>query len=189
VRRRMMMRACASFRSIADDDSWDKEKERAAAKEKAIKELIYEVSNQKLSLRRIGVGVEGELVTEAEKKIARKILDYLIWDVEQGKLVALADVVSTRYDFKGSKFFPVAFWKVEVMRANVVHTVLIYELEKESANLKDKIWWYIGRDIAGEKIENMPTKHRGQIIRQDVVATDPALWTQGVENLIKNFKN
>jgi hypothetical protein len=173
--------------SVSDEESWGREKHRAGEKEIEIKGLIYLLSDKKLALRRVGVGVEGEDVDDEEKVMARKILDYVIWNVESGELLALADIVSTRYSFEGSKFFPVALWKKEVMNANAIPTALIYELEKEPAELKDRIWWYLGCDIGGEIIKSMPTRHRGQIIHQDVVASRIDLWKRGVNQLIERL--
>lgn len=96
----------------------------------------------------------------------------------------MADVVSTNYNFKDSLFFPVAYWKVKVMRANVIPTAFIYELEKEPGPMKDRIWWYHGNDIQGETVWGMPTRHRGQIIPQDVLKTERELWVKGLESLV-----
>jgi len=183
-------RFCKAMRSISDRDSWEGEKKRAAAKEREIKKLIWTLSQGKISLRPVGIGVEGKYVSKAEKSISRAILDYVVWNVEKRKLVAIADIVSVRWGGeKGvGEFFPVALWKNQVMNINsIIPTALIYELELEKSEMKDRIWCYMGMDIAGEIVEKMPTWHRGQIIYQDVVKSAPTLWTRGLENLVKKL--
>ena len=177
---------CKTMRSVSDKDSWGREKKRAAAKEREIKKLIWTLSQGVLSLRPIGVGVEGKYVSKSEKTISRAILDYVIWNVKKRKLVALSDIVSTRWGGeKGlGKFFPVALWKKDVMIANTILTTFIYELELEKAVMKDRIWWYIGTDIAGEIEKNMETWHRGQVILQDVVKSSVKLWVRGLDKIV-----
>lgn len=167
------------------------EKRKQAQKERYVRQLIWRLSKGELALRKVGVGTErfGK-VGKDEKSISQSILDYVIIKVKSKRLIALADVVSTTYDYQGSKFFPVALWKVEVIKvnANVLPSALIYTLEKEKAHyLKDRIWWYIGRDVKGETVLNMPTSHWGTTILQDVVKSAPNAWTGGLEKLITNL--
>lgn len=176
-------------RSLSDDDSWGKEIKKAAVKEKEIKKLIYNLSERRLSLRKVGVGVESKYVSKAEKSMSRKIVDYVVWNVKCGKLIAIADIVSTNYGgAKGKgKFFPVSLWKKEVMNVNVLPTALVYELELEPAEMKDRVWWFVGTDISGDVVEKMRTWHRGQVVYQDVVVSDVKLWTRGLECLIQRL--
>ena len=155
--------------------------------ERAIKKSIEELSGGKLILIPMGYGATSDKPLK-EIPVEQKI-KHLDFDVKcNRKFIAIIEVSCTRYTFDGSKFFPIAAYKVRDENSPIYY---VYSLELEPYDLPKRCWWITKENAMKNLLQKdliwLQTKRPGGPKRQLNYLTNKHSWTQGLQSIVNEL--
>jgi len=163
-----------TFRMV---EKWEAERTDWGSKcAKKIREEIERLSKSKLTLKPMGISVEGGYIEDLH--VISKHLDYYVF--YKGKHIATIEPSCVNYTLEGSQIMPVNYYKGELIKQSQVPVFVIFNMTQELRSLKDQCVWIHGEDVI--KCKHWPEPLGGKL--QDNYYTNKHDWHRGLRGLV-----
>lgn len=160
--------------------AWEKERTDWGSRcAKKIRKEIERLSKNKLTLKPMGISVEGSYIHDLH--ILSEHLDYHVFYKDTH--IATIEPTCSNWTFKSSQIMPVNFYKGEIIKQSEVPVFVVFNMTKEHRALKDRCVWIRGEDV-------IKSPHDWRFLggkNQHNYITDKKDWHRGLQTLIEEL--